>query len=189
MRRHDVPAIPARDPGGKTVNVVVETVAGSRSKYKFDERLGLFRLHKLLPVGASFPFDFGFIPGTLADDGDALDVLLLNEEPTHMGCLVTTRILGVIEAEQTEKGATIRNDRLIGTAETAKIRPTARTLGDLPARLLDQIEHFFSSYNRAEGRDFVPIARRGPRVAERTIEAAIGRFRGRAPRRPRAESS
>jgi inorganic pyrophosphatase len=177
MRRDAVSQIAPRDPGARTVNVVVETVAGSRSKYKFDQRLGLFRLHKLLPVGAAFPYDFGFVPGTLADDGDALDVLLLNEEPTHVGCLVTARILGVVEAEQTEKGVTIRNDRLIGVAETAKIRPTARTLADLPVRLLDQIEHFFVAYNRAEGRAFTPIGRRGPRLAERAIDAAIRRHR------------
>src|SRR5437764_1172805 len=79
----------ARDRATGLVNVIVETPAGSRSKYKYDEALGLFRLHKLLPVGAAFPFDFGFIPGTRAEDGDPLDVLLLGVEPTFVGCLVT----------------------------------------------------------------------------------------------------
>jgi inorganic pyrophosphatase len=159
------------------VNVVVETPAGSRNKFRFDEKRGLFLLHKVLPAGTSFPFDFGFVPGTRAEDGDPLDVLLLGEEATFTGCLVTVRLLGSIEARQTEKGSTIRNDRLIGTPETPKIKPRARTLGDLPARLLDQIEHFFVAYNEFEGRRFVPFRRGGPKAAEKRVERAAAEYR------------
>lgn len=162
-----------RVPDSDLVNVVVETPAGSRNKYKFDEQNGLFLLHKVLPIGAAFPFDFGFIPGTQAEDGDPLDVMILGEEATFTGCLVTIRLLGIIEAQQREKRSTIRNDRLIGTAETPKIRPVERSLDDLPAKVLDQIEHFFISYNRFEGRVFVPLRRRGPRVAARRVAQAI----------------
>src|SRR5262245_13908778 len=129
-----------RTPDARLVNVVVDTPAGSRNKFKFDEGLGVFRLHKRLPVGARFPFDFGFVPGTKAADGDALDVMIVEGEPTFVGCVVTVRLLGVIEAEQTEEGEWIRNDRLIGVPETPKIHPQARALDDLPSGLLDQIE-------------------------------------------------
>lgn len=160
-----------RVPDSRLVNVVVDTPAGSRNKYKFDEPLGLFRLHKRLPVGARFPFDFGFVPGTRAADGDALDVLIVEGEPTFMGCLVTVRLLGVLEAEQTdEEGRWIRNDRLIGVPETPKIKPEARSLGDLPDGLLDQIEQFFVNYNRAEGREFQVLERRGPQAASRRVD-------------------
>lgn len=159
------------------VEVIVDTPKGSRNKYKFDERRGVYMLHKVLPMGAAFPFDFGFIPDTDGDDGDALDVVVLGEEPTFTGCLITVRLLGVILAEQTEKGQTIRNDRLVATPETPKIHPVERSLADLPAKLLDQIEHFFAAYNRAEGREFVSIGRRGPRVAARLV--AEGRSRRR----------
>jgi len=177
-----------RDRGSAAVNVIVETPAGSRSKFKYDERKGLFWLHKLLPIGAAFPFDFGFIPCTRVEDGDALDVLILGEEPTFTGCLITARVLGVIEAEQTERGETIRNDRLIAAPETPKIRPAVRSIGDVPDRVLSQIEHFFVAYNRAEGRTFTPVGRRGPRVATKLIEQAARcyqdslRSRGRAAR-------
>jgi inorganic pyrophosphatase len=164
MMREAIARTGARSPGSKTVNVVVETPAGSRSK---------FRLHKHLPLGSSFPFDFGFVPGTLAEDGDALDAVIVESEPSFTGCLVTVRLLGVIEAQQTEKGKTIRNDRLIVTPETEKIHPTARSLGDLPEKMLDQIEKFFAFYNEAEGRSFVAIGRRGPRRAARLIELAL----------------
>ena len=88
-----------------------------------------------------------------------------------MGCLVTVRLLGVLEAEQTEgEGGWIRNDRLIGVPETPKIQPAARSLHDLPAGFLDQIEHFFVNYNRAEGREFRVLERRGPQAASRRVD-------------------
>src|SRR5262245_39319704 len=142
------------------VNVVVETPAGSRNKYRYDD--GSFFLHKVLPPGMAFPFDFGFLPGTLEEDGDPLDVVLLGGEPTFTGCIVPARILGVIEAEQREPGKeTIRNDRLIATAETSKIRPVWKDLEDIPRTLLEQVERFFVRYNQAEGRVFAPLGRRG----------------------------
>jgi inorganic pyrophosphatase len=153
--------------------VIIETPAGSRNKFKFDEKHGLFLLHKILPRGAVFPFDFGFVPGTRAEDGDPLDVMVLGDEPTFTGCLVTVRLLGTIEADQKDRGKVIRNDRLIGTAQTEKIRPTARSLEDVPSHVLDQIEHFFAAYNRFEGREFVPRRRRGPRAAAKRLEKAI----------------
>jgi inorganic pyrophosphatase len=181
--------IGAKVPGSRLVNVLVETPAGSRAKYKFLEASGLFLLHKMLPAGAAFPFDFGFIPGTRADDGDPLDVLLVGEERALQGCLVTTRLLGVIDAEQRRKGERLRNDRLIGVPETEKIRPRSRTLNDLPPGLLDQIEHFFTSYNHAEGREFVPLGRHGPAVAARRVEQGIRDHRAANGRSPRARAS
>lgn len=174
-----IASLPGPFGSSRTVNVLVETPAGSRNKYKYDEELGLVRLHKILPVGAAFPFDFGFIPGTLAEDGDPLDVMILGGEPTFIGCLVTVRLLGVIEAEQVEKGRKLRNDRLLGTAETAKIRPAARSLRDVPAKLLEQIERFFISYNEAEGRRFRPLGRRGPNVARKQVVIAARNYQDR----------
>jgi inorganic pyrophosphatase len=99
--------------------------------------------------------------------------MILGEEATFTGCLLTVRLLGIIEAQQKEKRSTIRNDRLIGTAETPKIRPDERSLEDVPAKVLDQIEHFFIAYNRFEGRVFAPLRRRGPRIAARRVARAI----------------
>lgn len=162
----------ARDPSSHLIRVIVETPAGSRNKYKYDEKLGLFRTHKLLPLGFRFPFDFGFIPGTRAEDGDPVDAIVIAEEPTFTGCLTTVRLVGVIEAEQKEKGKkTVRNDRLIGVTVTEKIKPREKTLRDLKPGTLDQLEHFFASYNEAEGREFIVIGRSGPEIAERWIAA------------------
>ena len=87
------------------VLVVIETPKGSPNKLTFEPRYGTFVLKGVLPAGAVFPFDFGFVPSTRADDGDPLDVLVLMDAPVYPGCIVPSRLIGVIEAEQTEEGA------------------------------------------------------------------------------------
>ena len=167
--------LPPRDPDSGLINVIIDTPRGSRHKYKFDESLGCFKLSRILPAGHSFPFDFGSIPGTRADDGDALDVLVLMEQPTFPGCLVTVRLIGAIAARQTEKGRTIRNDRLIGVPQTAVNQPSVRTLRELGTARLSEIEHFFKAYNLAQGRRFTPTARLGPPKALGFVNAASER--------------
>ncbi|HEY1403173.1 MAG TPA: inorganic diphosphatase, partial [Pyrinomonadaceae bacterium] len=83
-----------------TLRVVIETPRGSRNKYDYDAELGLFKLGGVLPAGAVFPFDFGFVPRTTGGDGDPLDVLVIMDEAAFAGCLVEARLLGVIEATQ-----------------------------------------------------------------------------------------
>src|ERR1700704_2993480 len=81
------------------INAIIDTPKGSRNKFKFDEKIGMFKLGGALPVGAVFPFDFGYIPSTRGGDGDPLDILILMDEPAFVGCLVPARLIGVIEAE------------------------------------------------------------------------------------------
>jgi inorganic pyrophosphatase len=151
---------------GGTVDVVVETPSGSHNKLKFDPAHGAFRLSRVLPAGMSFPFDFGYLPGTLGEDGDPLDVLLLLDAPVPTGCLVEARLIGVLEVEQREKdGSVVRNDRLIGVAVESTTRATLRDLDDIDPALLDEIEAFFDQYNRLEGKAFRVLHRRGPAAA------------------------
>ena len=152
------------------LNVVIETPKGCRNKYTFDFELKSYKLKTVLPQGAVFPFDFGSIPGTVAEDGDPLDVLLLMDEPAFTGCLVHGRVLGVIEAEQTRKGKTERNDRLIAVAAESHTHASLKSLLELEPKLVDEIEHFFVSYNKARGKEFKPIARKGPASATRLID-------------------
>jgi inorganic pyrophosphatase len=163
--------LPSRTGKG-LINVVVDTPRGSRNKFKWDDEAQCFRLGRILPAGASFPYDFGSIPQTLAEDGDALDVLLIAEAPCFTGCLVTARLIGAICAKQTEKGKTIRNDRLLAVPVTRANPAEITDLRELPAARLDEIEHFFVSYNRAHGRRYEPFARVGAKKAERTLAAA-----------------
>jgi len=110
--------LPARDAASGLLNVVVDSPKGSRNKYKYEEDSGLWRLSKVLPLGMTFPFDFGFVPSTRGQDGEPLDVLILLEEPAFPGCVVPARLIGVLEAEQTEDGRTVRNYRLLAVLET-----------------------------------------------------------------------
>jgi inorganic pyrophosphatase len=168
--------IETRVPGSKRINVLIDTPKGSRNKYKIDEASGLFRLSRILPAGMQFPYDFGSVPRTSADDGDALDVLVLMDAPTFPGCLIEVRLIGVLRARQKEKRKTIRNDRLIGVAETPVNRPGARRIDDLGETRLSEIEHFFIAYNRAHGREFAPIGRLGPEAAEKLLAKAMRTF-------------
>jgi inorganic pyrophosphatase len=165
--------------GSDELNVIIETPKGSRNKYNYDDEHHLFKLGGVLPAGAVFPFDFGFIPSTLGGDGDPLDVLLLMDEPAFPGCLVPARLIAVIEAEQTERnGETTRNDRLIAVAADSRTHRKVRKLADISDDLLDEIEHFFISYNQIKGKEFKPLGRFGPTKAAKLIEEGMRLFRG-----------
>jgi inorganic pyrophosphatase len=170
-----IDALDAFDAESGDLNVIIETPKGSRNKFKYDEAHHLFKLGGVLPAGAVFPFDFGFVPATLGGDGDPLDVLLLMDEPAFAGCLVAARLIGVIEAEQTEDGQTERNDRLIAVAADSRNHRDVRALDQLNANLLDEIEHFFVSYNAAKGKEFKPQGRSRPDRARELVEEGITR--------------
>jgi inorganic pyrophosphatase len=168
----------AYDSDSDELNVIIETPKGSRNKFNYDEKHYLFKLGGVLPAGAVFPYDFGFVPSTLGGDGDPLDVLLLMDEPAFPGCLVPSRLIAVIEAEQTERdGETTRNDRLIAVAADSHTHRKVRKLADISADLLDEIEHFFISYNQIKGKQFKPLGRYGPIKAAKLIEEGERLFR------------
>src|SRR5437016_1092848 len=145
---------------GDDLNIIIETPKGSRNKYNYDPRGRILKLSSILPAGAMFPFDFGFIPSTLGEDGDPLDVLVITEEPVPAGCLVPARAIGVIEAEQTEKGTTERNDRIIAVSNEAHCHQQVQALDELPKEILKEIERFFISYNDMRGKEFEPLGRK-----------------------------
>jgi len=165
--------LPAQAPDG-LVHVLVDTPRGSSQKYKYDPQLRCFRLSRMLPAGMHFPCDFGSIPGTCAADGDALDVVLVSEHSSFVGCLVTACLIGTLEAAQREGRKTLRNDRLVGVPVTPVNPPRWHEIEELPATLLDELEQFFVSYNRAQGRTFEVLARRGAAAAHRALSAASG---------------
>jgi inorganic pyrophosphatase len=162
------------DADSGDMNVVIETPKGSRNKFDYDPHLGLFRLGGVLPAGAVFPFDFGFVPSTVGGDGDPLDVLVLMDEAAFAGCLVPARLIGVIEADQTEDGKTTRNDRLIAVAANSRDHADVTSLEQVSDNLVHEIEHFFVSYNMAKGKEFKPRGRFGPDRAVRVVEEGIG---------------
>jgi inorganic pyrophosphatase len=178
----------AFDPDSGELNVIIETPKGHRNKFKYDEKSGLYKLGGVLPAGAVFPFDFGFVPSTLGGDGDALDVLVLMDEPAFTGCLVSARLIGVIEAEQTEEGNTARNDRLIAVAADSHDHREVRSLDEISKNLVNEIEHFFVSYNESKGKKFKPLGQFGPEQATELVEEGIKLYARKNNRRSRSNS-
>jgi inorganic pyrophosphatase len=95
------------------------------------------------------------------------------DEPAFVGCLVQSRLIGVIEAEQTEDGKTERNDRLIAVASNSRVHKDIKSISDLNETLVDEIEHFFVSYNEAKGKQFKPLGRFGSVKAKHLVDEGI----------------
>lgn len=170
-----------RDPETGLLRVFIDTPRESPIKFKYDIESRCYKASHLLAPGTVYPFDFGSVPSTLAEDGDPLDVLVLSEKPSFVGCLVLVRLLGVLEAEQTSAGETIRNDRLIGAAEVSR---EYRGFSSLEAgRLLEDLERFYVFYNADRRRVFKVLRRAGPVAAQRLLQAAERRFRRVVPKR------
>jgi inorganic pyrophosphatase len=149
---------------------IIETPKGRRNKFNYESDVKMFCLGGLLPEGMSFPFDFGFIPSTLGQDGDPLDVMIIMEEPAHVGCLLDVRVIGVIEAEQTEDGKTQRNDRLLAVAVHSYSHETVTSIDQVSKAKLNQLEQFFVCYNKTRGKKFKTTGRGGPKRALRVIK-------------------
>ncbi|HEX3427563.1 MAG TPA: inorganic diphosphatase [Candidatus Limnocylindrales bacterium] len=160
------------------VVVVVETPGGSGNKLKYEPDLGVYRLDRSLPAGMAFPFDFGFVPQTLAEDGDPLDVIVLLDAPVYPGAVVLARMIGIIEAEQQEGGAGpwTRNDRLVAVAGGPKGHSSMRSIREIAPFRLEAIEAFFEHYHRLDGDAFRVIARRGSSAADQAIRRAHATF-------------
>lgn len=160
------------DKQNGTLQVIIETPKGSRNKYAFDPDQRIFTLRKVLPAGMVFPYDFGFLPKTIAPDGDPLDVLLLMDEPAYPGVVIGSRLIGVIEGEQEDGKKKIRNDRLLAVAEANHRYANIRKLDDMPKHFLHELEEFFVNYHRLEGKRYKLLGCKDASEAMRLIQQA-----------------
>jgi inorganic pyrophosphatase len=170
-----------REAESGDLRVVVETPRRSPNKYRYEPECGTLMLASMLPEGMSFPYDFGFIPSTLGDDGDPLDVLLLMDEPAIPLSIVRARLIGAIRAEQKDQGGEWEeNDRLVAVACHAHGHADEKSLKSLRPHLIDEIIAFFTEYNRQHGKQFRSTGLCGPRKAGRIVDAGEKRFRRKA---------
>lgn len=155
------------------IDVVIETPKGSRNKFAYDPQSGYFKLSKILAEGMMFPYDFGFVPSTKAEDGDPIDVLVLIEEPTFPGCLLQCTLIGVIEATQKEESGKLnRNDRLIAVARESIVYSGIKHISHVNPAVLKHIEAFFVNYQKLRNVQFTILGRRGPDRAGELLAAA-----------------
>jgi inorganic pyrophosphatase len=166
------------------LRVVIETPKGSRNKYDYDPECDCLDLATVLPEGMSFPYDFGFVPSTLGEDGDPLDILVLMDAPVVPGCVIRARLVGAIEGKQKAKGEEWqRNDRLIAVATHAQTHEDVKSLEDLRPHLVDEIKAFFIDYNRLRGRKFKPLTLSGPGKSRKLIKSGMAAFDKQSDRR------
>jgi inorganic pyrophosphatase len=153
------------------LQVVVETPKGSRNKFSFNPKQHVFELKKVLPAGMAFPYDFGFVPSTEADDGDPIDVLVLMDEPAFPGCVLTCRPIGVIEGEQGDNKDNVRNDRIIAIEQEAHSWADVKTVDDLGEQFCRELEEFFVNYHKLTGKQYRVLALKGPDQAKKLVKS------------------
>ncbi len=161
---------PTVPQNGEILQVIIETPKGSRNKYAFDDKQKIFALKKVLPAGMAFPYDFGFIPSTIAEDGDPTDVLVLMDEPAFPGCLLKCRVIGIIEGEQGAKKEKERNDRVVAIEQDNHSYAHVEHITDLGKTFVHELEEFFVNYHRLSGKQYRILDVRGPREAQRRIK-------------------
>ena len=159
-------------PAPGLVNLIVEIPAGSRNKYEYNAEAGIMALDRVLHSSVRYPFDYGFVPNTLAEDGAPLDAMVIMEEPTFAGCLITARPIGILD--MTDAGV---NDGKLLCVPAADVRQVGvRSIRQISPSQLEDVAEFFRTYNSIEGRkttisgwlDAVEV----PALLQRCIEAA-----------------
>ncbi len=170
---------PRLDEKTMELRVIIETPKNSRNKFDLDPESGLFELAGVLPEGMMFPFDFGFIPSTLGEDGDPLDVMVFMDAPAHPGCIVNCRIVGIMSAQQTEKNEAVRNDRLLAVSLKGRTGDHILKSGDIDPETLEQVEEFFKCYNKQHGKTFKILGIEGPKKAVKAIRKGMRAFKKR----------
>ena len=149
----DISQLPHQlDEKKRQCRIIVETPRGSRIKFKWEPEARLFGISKFLPKGFVFPFEFGFVPSTIAEDGDPLDALVLMDEPSHVGCLLQVRLLGVWEDLQTQDGRGTPDPRLIAVPVQSFDYAHVARLNDLPGEVTKQMVEFLEIYNKNAGK-------------------------------------
>ncbi len=161
-RRLDFDDVPPFNDSPRVVHAIVEIPKGSRNKFEVDKETGLMRLDRHLYSSSHYPGDYGFIPQTLAEDGDALDVLVMVNEATFSGCLIEARVLGLFRMR--DRG---HNDyKVLAVPNTDPLFAEYRNLRDIASHFLREVEHFFATYKQLEG---VQIETMGWATAEEAV--------------------
>lgn len=130
-------------------NVIIEIPKGSRNKYEFDKELGIIKLDRTIYSPFFYPTDYGFIPGTLTDDGDPVDVLIITDFPTFPGCLVEARPLAIFKMIDSGE----LDDKILALPTKVPHYNHIKEISQISPHILKEIEHFFEQYKKLEGKE------------------------------------
>jgi inorganic pyrophosphatase len=154
------------------VEVVVEIPRGSRNKYEYDKKRGIFVLDRVLYSSVHYPTDYGYIPGTLAEDGDPLDALVIVNEPTFPGCHILTRPIGMLDMTD-EHG---RDHKILAVPVSDPRFQSITSLNSLDPHWLAEIDNFFRTYKTLEGVETEVVGWEDVDSVARVIDEAVARF-------------
>lgn len=155
----------------KHVYAVVETPRGSRAKLKFEPKLSVFTLSKPLLAGLTYPYDWGFIPSTKAEDGDPLDVLIIHDAATYPGLVLPCIPIGVLQVVQKSDGKGERNDRIFAVPDRSPFEGNLQDIRRLPRRAIGELEEFFRATDALESKELEFRGWRGPNYARKLIKS------------------
>lgn len=169
----------------ESLDVMVESPRGATVKFKYDPGARVMTLSRPLPLGLVFPFDWGFVRATRAEDGDPLDAFILWDASSYPGVVIPCRAIGILNLEQTStrSGRRERNDRVAVVPLESPRQDALASALDLPLRVRGEIEAFFLHSGVFEGKDAKVLSWEGPQAALRAVREASRAAR--SPRRPR----
>ncbi|MDR6224538.1 inorganic diphosphatase [Desmospora profundinema] len=154
------------------VDAFIEIPTGSQNKYEYDKETGVFRLDRVLYSPMHYPTEYGYLENTLAEDGDPLDILVLTTFPTFPGCVIQSRVIGVLLMSD-DKG---KDEKLLGVPVDDPRWDGVHTLEDVPAHILKEIEHFFQVYKDLEKKETQIEGWKGADVAAELYQASLARY-------------
>jgi inorganic pyrophosphatase len=158
------------EPGSKDeMNVIIEIPRGSQNKYEIDKETGLIALDRVLHTAQTYPFDYGFVPQTLWDDGDALDVVLLTTNPLPSGILVKARPIGMLP--MVDGGD--KDEKILAVPVSDPRFKNMQDLGDVNPHMLKEFAHFFLTYKQLQGKEVSLGEWKGKADAEAAFERAV----------------
>ncbi|MFC4078124.1 inorganic diphosphatase [Salinithrix halophila] len=157
-----------------TVDAFIEIPTGSQNKYEYDKEEGVFRLDRVLYSPMHYPTEYGYLQDTLAEDGDPLDILVLTTFPTFPGCVIKTRVIGVLLMSD-DKG---KDEKLLGVPVDDPRWEGVNSLKDVPAHTLKEIEHFFQVYKDLENKETRIEGWEGVDTAHRLFNESLERYKG-----------
>ena len=176
-------SIPAGSKLPAAVNAIVEIPKGRRSKFEVDTTTGLMRLDRYLYSSSHYPGDYGFIPQTLAEDGDNLDILVMVNEPTFSGCLIEARVVGLFR--MTDRGQ--HDYKILAVPHSDPLFAEIQDLDGVPKHYLREVEHFFATYKQLEN---VTIDAQGwdhAAAAAAEVHASVDRYIAELARRAKSQ--
>ncbi|MFA7238179.1 MAG: inorganic diphosphatase [Phycisphaeraceae bacterium] len=177
--------VPFGEKAAKTVNMIVEIPKGRRSKFEVDKTLGLIRLDRYLYTSMRYPGDYGFIPQTLAEDGDPLDIIVMVNEETFSGCLIETRPIGLFK--MTDKG--VNDYKILAVPNSDPLFKEFHDLWRIPPHFLREVEHFFATYKQLEEATVATRGWENVDVARKEVLACHQRYLDESTKKPPRKSA